>query len=139
MAHQDPEWPAGLAVAQVRFARPTSQLAGIVDFYSGCLGLPEIGRFSGHAGYDGVMLGLPGTGCHLEFTSHASATPPPTAENLLVLYFTGAAGMSEAVDRLRTAGHRPIALANPYWAEHGAVAFADPDGWPVVLVPEPVF
>jgi hypothetical protein len=31
------------------------------------LGLPEIGRFGGHAGYRGVLLGLPGLRYHLEF------------------------------------------------------------------------
>jgi hypothetical protein len=38
-------------------------------------------------------------------------------------------GTSRALDE-------PVEPANPYWAEHG-VTFADPDGFPVVLVPEP--
>jgi hypothetical protein len=37
-------------------------------------------------------------------------------------------GTSRALDE-------PVAPANPYWAEHG-VTFADPDGFPLVLVPE---
>ncbi|WP_373291634.1 hypothetical protein [Nocardia camponoti] len=28
---------------------------------------------------------------------------------------------------------------NPYWEKAGAVTFADPDGWRVVLCPRPVF
>ena len=128
-------------MAQVRVARPTDRLGEIVDFYAGCLGLPELYRFTGHAGYDGVLLGLPGADHHLEFTSHehGSPCPAPSPETLLVLYFDGAAGMSEPVRRLREAGHEPVELANPYWSEHGALGFADPDGWLVVLAPGPAF
>jgi hypothetical protein len=39
---------------QVRVARHTSRLTEIARFYRDGLGLPEIGRFSGHAGYDGI-------------------------------------------------------------------------------------
>lgn len=33
-------------------------------------------------------------------------------------------------------GAEPVAPANPYWAEHG-VTVEDPEGFRVVLVPEP--
>ena len=130
-------WP----VAQVRFARPTDRLAEVVEFYSAGLGLPELFRFTGHDGYDGVILGLPGAGYHLEFTSHADGSPgpAPTEENLLVLYFADEAGMRAMIARLGAAGHAPVELENPYWAANGAVGFADPDGWRVVLAPRPVF
>jgi hypothetical protein len=36
----------------------------------------------------------------------------------------------------RRVGVQPVAAANPYWAEHG-VTIEDPDGFRVVLVPEP--
>ncbi len=57
---------AALPVAQVRVARPTDRLIEVIQFYRDGLGLREIGAFTGHAGYDGVMLGLPGAGYHLE-------------------------------------------------------------------------
>lgn len=134
------QWPDRLRVAQVRVARPTDQLAAIETFYSNHLGLPVIYRFQGHAGYEGVMIGLPGTEYHLEFTSHADGSPcrAPTADNLLVLYFHGDAQMFDAVERLAGAGHRPVEAENPYWAGVGAMTFEDPDGWRVVLVPKPV-
>jgi catechol 2,3-dioxygenase-like lactoylglutathione lyase family enzyme len=134
------QWPDGLSVAQVRVARPTDQLAAIESFYSEHLGLPVLYRFEGHAGYDGVMLGLPGTEYHLEFTSRAdgSPCPAPTADNLLVLYLHGDAPMYETVERLAAAGHQPVQAENPYWAAVGAMTFEDPDGWRVVLVPKPV-
>jgi len=134
------DWPDRLRVAQVRVARPTDQLAAIETFYSKHLGLPVIYRFCGHAGYDGLMLGLPGTDYHLEFTSHVdgSPCPAPTADNLLVLYFHGDAQMYDTVERLAAAGHQPVEPENPYWTAVGAMTFADPDGWRVVLVPKPV-
>jgi hypothetical protein len=76
------------------------------------------------------MLGLPGTDYHLEFTSHAggSPCPAPTADNLLVLYFRTDAQMYETVERLATAGHRPVEAENPYWTGVGAMTCEDPDG-----------
>ncbi|MFC6013613.1 VOC family protein [Nocardia lasii] len=134
-------WPDSLRVAQVRVARPTDRLAEVVRFYVDGLGLPEVGRFAGHAGYDGVMVGLPGVDYHLEFTSHVDGSPgaAPSAENLLVLYFDGAEAMGEAVRRLIAFGVEPVEAENPYWAATGGVGFPDPDGWIVMLVPQPVF
>jgi catechol 2,3-dioxygenase-like lactoylglutathione lyase family enzyme len=134
-------WPSGLAVAQVRVARPTDQLAEIEKFYSTVLGLPVLYRFEDHAGYAGVMLGLPGTDYHLEFTSHVdgSPCPAPTTDNLLVLYFHNDAQMYDVVERLAAAGHEPVEAENTYWAGVGALTFEDPDGWRLVLVPTPVF
>ena len=84
-------------------ARPTDRLASIEKFYSTDLGLPVLYRFDNHAGYDGVMIGLPGTDYHLEFTSHVdgSPCPAPTRDNLLVLYFHNDAQMYDAVDGSR--------------------------------------
>ena len=71
---------------QVRFARHTDRLEDVIGFYRDGLGLPEIGRFENHDGYDGVFLAVPGTDAHLEFTSggHHNA-PSPHPETLLVL------------------------------------------------------
>jgi len=41
---------------QVRFARHTKRFEEVVAFYREGLALPEIGRFEGHDGYDGVFL-----------------------------------------------------------------------------------
>jgi hypothetical protein len=61
-------WPAKLPVRYVRIARPTDLLDEVVRFYHDGLGLPELDRFAGHAGYRGVVLGLPGTQYHLDRT-----------------------------------------------------------------------
>jgi catechol 2,3-dioxygenase-like lactoylglutathione lyase family enzyme len=75
---------------QIRVARPTDKLEEIIAFYRDGLGLPVIGHFEGHAGYTGVMFGMPDDRFHLEFT-HAelgSPYPAPSEDNLLVLYMS---------------------------------------------------
>ncbi len=123
----------GPGITQVRVARPTPKLEPILRFYRDGLGLPVVGGFEGHAGYDGVMFGLPGVDRHLEFTTGPaipSATPGP--ENLLVFYYPDTARRDAAVARLAALGYHAVAPENPYWIAR-AVTVPDPDGWRVVL------
>ena len=122
---------------RVRIARPTDRLDEVVGFYRDGLGLSELGRFDGHAGYDGVMLGLPDSSLHLEFTTHVDGSPgpAPSRDNLLVLYLGDEAARDEAAERLERFGSAPVEPENPYWRDVGALTFEDPDGWRVVLVP----
>ena len=116
-----------MRVMQVRIARQTAQLADVVAFYEG-LGLPRIGSFEDHEGFTGVMLGIPGTGAHLELVTGGDHAPPsPHPESLLVLYL----GSRAEVDR-RAQGLQVVASANPYWDRCG-VTVTDPDGFRVVL------
>jgi catechol 2,3-dioxygenase-like lactoylglutathione lyase family enzyme len=118
---------------QVRVARHTERLDEVVAFYRDGLGLPEIGGFRDHAGYDGVFLAIPGTGAHLELTAGGGhGAPSPHPESLLVLYLGDEEVVRAVAERL---GAPAVAPANPYWAEHG-VTVEDPDGFRVVLVPE---
>ena len=120
-------------VSALRVARHTERLDEVVAFYRDGLGLEEIGGFRDHDGYDGVFLGLPGTGAHLEFTAGGGGgAPAPHPESLMVLYMGDEAAVAEVVARL---GAQPVAAANPYWDAHG-VTLKDPDGFRVVLVPE---
>jgi catechol 2,3-dioxygenase-like lactoylglutathione lyase family enzyme len=130
----DIEFATNLHVAQVRIARPTDKLEEVVAFYREGLGLQEIGRFAEHAGYDGVMLGLPGRGYHLEFTRHAHGSPgaAPSRDNLLVLYVPDATERALLVERLDTLGAPRVEPENPYWRDK-SVTFEDPDGWRVVI------
>ena len=101
--------------------------------------MPELYRTAAH-GYQVVMVGLPGDKYHLEFTSHDDGSPgrAPSDENLLVFYFTNAEQMLDVVTRLGEFGHEPVELDNPWWRENGAIAFADPDNWRIVLMPNPI-
>jgi catechol 2,3-dioxygenase-like lactoylglutathione lyase family enzyme len=116
---------------QVRIARQSARLDDVVAFYRDGLGLPEIASFADHDGYSGVMLDVPGTGVHLEFTATDHVAPPtPHVEDLLVLYV----GSRPEVDRLLgRLGVAPVRSANPYWDRVG-VTVADPDGFRLVLV-----
>jgi catechol 2,3-dioxygenase-like lactoylglutathione lyase family enzyme len=115
---------------KLRVARHTEDLERIVAFYREKVGLPELGRFEDHDGYDGVFLAIPGTEAHLEFTTgggHPAAAPHP--ENLLVLYLDDEAEQQAIAQRI---GEPPVTPANPYW-ERSALTFADPDGNQLVL------
>jgi catechol 2,3-dioxygenase-like lactoylglutathione lyase family enzyme len=115
----------------VRVARHTDRLDELVSFYRDGIGLPEIGRFQDHDGYDGVFLELPGTKAHLELTTGGEhGAPDPHPESLLVLYLDSEEAVAAIAARL---GSEPVEPANPYWAQHG-VTFEDPDGFRVVLV-----
>jgi catechol 2,3-dioxygenase-like lactoylglutathione lyase family enzyme len=116
---------------QIRIARHTARLDEVVRFYRDGLGLPELGRFAGHDGYDGVFLDVPGTGAHLELTAGGDEPlPTPHPESLIVLYLGDRAMVDTTLARLAVA---PVAPSNPYWNDHGATV-EDPDGFRVVLV-----
>ena len=117
---------------QFRVARHTQRLEELVRFYRDGLGLPEIGRFEGHAGYDGVFLAVPGTDAQIEFTTGGPHAPPaPNPESLLVFYLGSADAVADVCARV---GTEPVEPANPYWRANG-VTLTDPDGFQVVLVP----
>lgn len=128
-------WSQSLPVVQCRIARPTDQLEEVISFYEEGLGLERIGGFTDHAGYDGVMFGLPGRAYHLEFTRHdeGSPCPAPTKDNLLVFYIPDQEAILKLKERLHKMGYPEVEPENPYWREKG-VTIEDPDGWRVVLM-----
>jgi len=119
---------------KLRVARPTDNLQQVTRFYRDGLGFAELFRFENHAGFDGVMLGLPGAPYHLEFTrAHgSSAGRAPSEDHLLVFYLPDEKEWKEAVARFERAGYAPVAPFNPYWQQFGAT-FEDPDGYRIVL------
>lgn len=128
------EWSEQLPAVQFRIARPTDQLKKVVEFYRDGVGLKVVGSFEKHDGYDGVMLGLPEVGYHLEFTQHehGSPCPAPTQDNLLVFYIPDTAARDAIVNRLNDMGYPEVKPENPYW-ERAGVTIEDPDGWRIVL------
>jgi catechol 2,3-dioxygenase-like lactoylglutathione lyase family enzyme len=115
---------------KLRVARHTNRLEEVVAFYRDQVGLPEIGRFRGHDGYDGVILDLPGTGAHLELTTGGNHPAPEAhADSLLVLYCDDRVQLDATVARIAAPQVQP---ANPYWRAN-AVAYADPDGFQLLL------
>lgn len=137
----DTSWPKALPVVQMRVARPTRRLRELIKFYCEGLGLEVVGSFAGHAGYSGVMIGLPGRDYHLEFTEHEESGEeddfaPPGRDNLLVFYIPDRAVIESMAARLNAMGYAAVAPENPYWNERG-VTIEDPDGWRVVLMNTP--
>jgi catechol 2,3-dioxygenase-like lactoylglutathione lyase family enzyme len=120
----------------MRVARPVRDMSASVAFYVTVLGLEPLGGFTGHAGYQGAFVGLPGADWHIEFTRHTSGRPAagPTDEDLLVLYVPEDR-LRAAATRLADAGSGPLRHQNPYWAHAGASVHRDPDGYLVVLCP----
>ncbi|MGW7417134.1 VOC family protein [Streptomyces sp. NPDC054863] len=130
-------WPKHLDVGAVRFARPTVRYDEILSFYRDDLELPVLAAWQEEGSHAGVVFGLPGTPVHMEITQsgHPPRIPEPHPENQLVLYVRGPGAVEAGVARMRERGHEPVEAANSYWPERGAVVFADPDGWMVILAP----
>jgi hypothetical protein len=74
--------------AQIRIARPVTDLDASVAMNRTGLGLEVIGSFQDHDGFDGAMLGTIGKNYHFEFTSCRThpVQPTPTTEGLLAFY-----------------------------------------------------
>lgn len=121
-------------IPTLRVARPTNDLAALRHFYIEGLGLQELYAFTGHDGFDGLMLGHPGAPYHLEFIREAGhvAPPAPTPENLLVFYLPERAAWEAAVARMQAHGYPAVPAHNAYWDRQG-LTFEDPDGYRVVL------
>lgn len=119
---------------KLRVARHTDSLQVLTDFYTQLLGMQILGSFTGHAGYDGIFLGLPGADWHLEFTTSADApVHQPDEDDLLVFYPDSAAQYWELIERFKQAGVPEVVAKNPYWCANGNM-YADPDGYGVVVV-----
>jgi catechol 2,3-dioxygenase-like lactoylglutathione lyase family enzyme len=119
-----------IGAMKLRIARHTDRLDEVVRFYRDRVGLPEIGSFQDHDGYDGVFLAIPGSGTHLELTTGgAHRAPAPHPESLLVLYLESQREIDAIAERIAQPAVMP---ANPYW-QRNSQAYADPDGFQVLL------
>jgi len=118
----------------IRSARPTDRLDEIAALYRDGLGLRVLADFRDHAGFDGVVLGLPGAGWEIEFTSQAGheAGRAPTRDNLLVVYEADSEAWAKACASMESAGFEVVSSYNPYWDVRGRT-FEDPDGYRVVV------
>lgn len=117
-----------------RSARHTGNLSAITAFYTDILGLTVLGSFTGHDGYDGIFLGLPGENWHLEFT--ATAEPPkhhPDDDDLLVFYPASMEDYTALLERFADYNIPAQEPKNPYWKANGTL-FHDPDGFGVMVV-----
>jgi catechol 2,3-dioxygenase-like lactoylglutathione lyase family enzyme len=123
-----------LTLRQLRIARPVSDIERSKTLYCRALGLEVLGSFADHAGFDGVMLGIPGLDWHLEFTFCANhpVEPSHTEEDLLVLYSARTDNFENVCAWLVASGFKRVVAFNPYWEEHGAT-FMDHDQYRLVI------
>jgi catechol 2,3-dioxygenase-like lactoylglutathione lyase family enzyme len=115
----------------VRVARPARDLTRSAWFYRDLIGLPPLGGFENHDGYDGVFFALPG-GAELELTAGPAQPAPSTDEDLLVLYVQTQTEVAAIGARLTAEGVTGIPNRNPYWNRSG-LTFLDPDGYRIVI------
>jgi len=125
-----------MAAMQVRVARPTGDLEHACAFYRDAVELPVLSSFDDHAGYSGVILGVPDATHQLELVFRHEVEPSPTSEDQLVLYLGSAAAVTDRAARIEAAGYEPQLPPNPYWTHEGAIAFVDPDGYWLILSPD---
>jgi catechol 2,3-dioxygenase-like lactoylglutathione lyase family enzyme len=122
-----------MAAPVLRVARACSNLAQARRFYCDALGLSVLAEFADHDGFDGLIVGLPGAGWHLELVvEHGATVARPSAEDLIVLYEPDRAAYELRLQRLRAMGAAVVPSNNPYWDRCG-VTFEGPDGYRTVL------
>jgi hypothetical protein len=102
--------------------------------YRDGLGLTVLGGFDNHQGFDGVMLGMPASPYHFEFT--VCRTHPvkatPTSEDLCVFYVPDPKQWLARCEAMLSAGFKPVSSFNPYWDQRGRT-FEDADGYRIVI------
>lgn len=123
--------------AHLRVGRPTSNINALRKFYIDGLGFSILYEFTNHNGFDGLILGHPGVGYHLEFTTNLdhqeeSETRAPSEDNLLVFYLPDGAEWKAAVEGMEAQGFDAVKPANPYWEDRGKT-FEDADGYRIVF------
>lgn len=119
---------------KIRFTRPTNQLEKISEMYRRGLGLEVLGSFQDHAGFDGVMLGLPGASYHFEWTQERGVSAPvcPSRDLLWVFYVPDSTEWDKTSKQMLDAGFISVPAHNPYWDLNGKT-FEDPEGYRIVL------
>ncbi|HVO06934.1 MAG TPA: VOC family protein [Burkholderiaceae bacterium] len=117
----------------LRIARPVRDLQRTATMYRRGLRLHPLGSFQDHAGFDGVMLGVPDAAYHFEFTRGPEpAVPASSPEDLVVLYVPEPHEWAVLCRNMLAAGFRAVASFNPYWDVRGRT-FEDADGHRIVL------
>ena len=123
-----PLFPNG--ASRLRVARPTDQLDAAARFCRKGMGLPVIGHFEDHDGHDGVLLGRPDAGGHLELTHRRAGSPgaAPSRDNRLVVYAQDRSDLNPFEASFAATGCRPVEPGNPDWLGKSLTSQA-PDSW----------
>lgn len=120
---------------KLRVARPTNNLNQIARMYCEALGFTVLSQFSGHDGFDGIIIGKPNSPYHIEFTTNKDHELDLIhhPDDLLVFYESSPESYAYRISKMKNAGFKGVTSFNPYWDDHGAT-FEDIDGRRVVIV-----
>ena len=118
----------------LRIARPVFDIEATRKMYCDGLQLQVIGYFANHEGFDGIMLGMPNSNYHFEFTycRHHVVNPSSTLEDLFVFYEGNTKIWNDMCNNMVTAGFIEVSSFNPYWSLHGRT-FQDCNGYRIVV------
>lgn len=119
-----------------RYARHTTDLQKIEQFYTEIVGLEKLGNFEDHDNYNGLFLGHKNTNWHLEFTT---STEKPISkfdpDDILVFYVNTELELSNFKKKLDQKNIIPEIPKNPYWSQNG-IMISDPDNFKIVFAIE---
>ncbi|HLP14544.1 MAG TPA: VOC family protein [Flavobacteriales bacterium] len=116
-----------------RYARHTTNLEPLIDFYTRVIGLEILGDFKNHSQYDGVFLGHRNHSWHLEFTvSNEKPNHACDPDDLLVFYVNSAEELQVVKTDAIRFGYTLSTPKNPYWLTNG-IQLTDPDGFGVII------
>ncbi|MBL0154216.1 MAG: VOC family protein [Chitinophagaceae bacterium] len=122
---------------EFRYARHTTELSRIEQFYIQIVGLVNLGGFREHENYDGLFLGFPGKDWHLEFTV-SDEKPDHTfdEDDALVFYVKSEDELLKIRERILNTNIGLETPKNPYWVKNG-IMISDPDGFKVIFSVRP--
>jgi hypothetical protein len=117
-----------------RIACPSDDAEALLPIYCEGLGLKVIGSFCNCDGFDGIMLVVPRTNYHFEFTHKCGHVVgwAPLQEYSSVFYLPDANAWQAAVATIRRAGFYPVVSFNPNGDLH-RMTFEDSVGYRLVL------
>ena len=116
-----------------RYARHTTDLQKMEQFYTELVGLENLGGFKNHSSYDGIFLGYKTADWHLEFTS-SPEKPQSTfdEDDALVFYVDSDTQLAKIKKTLQQKNINLEVPKNPYWVENGLM-ISDPDGFKIIF------
>lgn len=116
-----------------RYARHTTNLNRLKEFYTKVIGLGVIGHFENHNNYNGIFLGLKNENWHLEFTTSSDAPSHITDDDdALVFYYDSLHEINERLEIAKSLRIKQVNPKNPYWNSN-SISLLDPDGFRVIL------
>lgn len=122
-----------------RYARHTTDLSKIENFYTDIVGLEKLGNFENHSNYNGLFLGHKNSNWHLEFTT--STELPKSKFDLddsLVFYVNSEIELANIKKRFVQKNITLEVPKNPYWIENG-IMISDPDGFKIIFSVEHLY